>query len=91
MSSASALHLDYTSLDISPFSSQSFPGITMHFFAVAILYVAQLTAAATTTLSVCNRDNCLRAVVASSFPTRSGAADCSSFFKDTVTPAPTTA
>ncbi|RFU33056.1 hypothetical protein B7463_g3296, partial [Scytalidium lignicola] len=28
----------------------------------------------------CNHDNCLRAVIASAFPTRSGSADCSSFF-----------
>ena len=60
----------------------------MQFFTVAILCcVAQLASAATTSLRACNRDDCLRAVVASSFPTRSGAADCSSFFKDTVTPA----
>ncbi|KAN0119734.1 hypothetical protein V8E51_001942 [Hyaloscypha variabilis] len=35
----------------------------------------------------CNADNCLRAVIGSAFPTRDGAADCSSYFKATVTPA----
>ncbi|RVD88979.1 uncharacterized protein DFL_000003 [Arthrobotrys flagrans] len=35
----------------------------------------------------CNRDNCLRAVIASAFPNRNGAADCSSFLLTTVTPA----
>ena len=77
-----------TDTDTKPFFVSKFENITMHYSAAAVLCIVQLTAAtATTTLAACNRDNCLRAVVASSFPTRSGAADCSSFFKDTVTPA----
>ncbi|KAK6533398.1 hypothetical protein TWF694_002344 [Orbilia ellipsospora] len=35
----------------------------------------------------CNADNCLRAIRASAFPTRSGTEDCSSYFRTTVTPA----
>lgn len=35
----------------------------------------------------CNHDNCLRAIIADSKPTRSGTADCSSYFATTVTPA----
>ncbi|RVD84624.1 uncharacterized protein DFL_006363 [Arthrobotrys flagrans] len=39
----------------------------------------------------CAADNCLRAVRASVFPTRSGTADCSSFFSATVQQKPSTA
>ncbi|MCJ1245751.1 hypothetical protein MMC30_002955 [Trapelia coarctata] len=53
---------------------------------VAILYGAQL-AAAVTTMKACAQDNCLRAVIASAFPTRKGTTDCSSYFATTVTPA----
>lgn len=35
----------------------------------------------------CSHDNCLRAVIASAFLTRSATADCSSYFLTTVTPA----
>ncbi|KAF4627125.1 hypothetical protein G7Y89_g11032 [Cudoniella acicularis] len=35
----------------------------------------------------CNHDNCLRAVIASAFPTRDGFGDCSSYLLTTVTPA----
>jgi len=49
---------------------------------VGLLYAAQLAAAA------CNHNNCLRAVIASAFPTRSGSADCSSYFKTTVETGP---
>ncbi|KAF3162809.1 hypothetical protein EYR41_008635 [Orbilia oligospora] len=42
------------------------------------LYAADLA------LAGCAADNCLRAVRASAFPTRSGTADCSSFFSATV-------
>ncbi|KAL1874424.1 hypothetical protein VTK73DRAFT_301 [Phialemonium thermophilum] len=40
--------------------------------------------------STCNRDNCLRAIVASNFPARPGTADCKSYFLTTVTPRPVT-
>ncbi|MCJ1412899.1 hypothetical protein MMC19_006999 [Ptychographa xylographoides] len=42
------------------------------------------------TAEKCNADNCLRAIRASAFPTRSGTADCSSYFLTTVTTAETT-
>jgi len=45
---------------------------------VWLLYIAQLVVAS------CNHDNCLRAVIASAFPTRSGSADCASYFLTTV-------
>ncbi|KAL1873619.1 hypothetical protein VTK73DRAFT_806 [Phialemonium thermophilum] len=38
----------------------------------------------------CSHDNCLRAVIASAFPTRHGVADCSSYLHTTVTPAVST-
>ncbi|TPX16361.1 uncharacterized protein E0L32_004010 [Thyridium curvatum] len=38
----------------------------------------------------CNADNCLRAIRASSFPTRSGVADCGSYLAATVTPGTST-
>ncbi|KAE8450768.1 hypothetical protein EG329_005681 [Mollisiaceae sp. DMI_Dod_QoI] len=37
--------------------------------------------------AACNSDNCYRAVLGSAFTTRHGSADCSSYFKVTVTPA----
>ncbi|KAK6523681.1 hypothetical protein TWF281_001656 [Arthrobotrys megalospora] len=39
-----------------------------------------------TTLTKCIEDNCLRAIRATNFPTRSGTADCSSYFATIVTP-----
>ncbi|MCJ1388317.1 hypothetical protein MMC18_001163 [Xylographa bjoerkii] len=62
----------------------------MHFSTLSVLCSLVAAAAAATTTSKCNADNCLRAVRASSFPTRSGAADCSSYFEATVTPATST-
>jgi len=44
---------------------------------VGLLYAAQLAAAG------CNEDNCLRAIIASAFPTRSGVADCSAYLRTT--------
>ncbi|KXH62567.1 hypothetical protein CNYM01_02770, partial [Colletotrichum nymphaeae SA-01] len=38
----------------------------------------------------CNRDNCLRAIAASAFTTRSGTADCSRYLQVTVYPGATT-
>ncbi|MCJ1296429.1 hypothetical protein MMC34_007995 [Xylographa carneopallida] len=61
----------------------------MHFSSLTVL-CGFVAAAAAATTSACNADNCLRAVRASSFPTRSGAADCSSYFAATVTPATST-
>ncbi|MCJ1283027.1 hypothetical protein MMC26_002354 [Xylographa opegraphella] len=58
----------------------------MHFSTLSVL--CGLAAAASA--ASCNADNCLRAVRANSFPTRSGAADCSSYFEATVTPATAT-
>ncbi|MCJ1353139.1 MAG: hypothetical protein MMC33_003124 [Icmadophila ericetorum] len=40
--------------------------------------------------AACNADNCLRAVRATSFPTRDGLADCNSYLATTITPDPTT-
>ncbi|CRK24497.1 hypothetical protein BN1723_013321, partial [Verticillium longisporum] len=37
--------------------------------------------------SKCSHNNCLRAVIAGSFPNRPTVADCSSFLRKTVTPA----
>ncbi|MCJ1434077.1 hypothetical protein MMC27_003443 [Xylographa pallens] len=63
----------------------------MHFSTLSVLCgLAAAAAAATTTTLKCDADNCLRAVRASAFPNRSGAADCSSFFEATVTPATST-
>lgn len=45
---------------------------------LGLLYTAQLA------LANCNHDNCLRAVIASAFTTRSGSADCTSYFQTTV-------
>lgn len=52
-------------------------------------YVSASAIAGNSPRAACNRDNCLRAVVASSaFPgTNSAMQDCASFFKATVTPA----
>jgi len=51
-------------------------------------------AAAASLLSVviadCTHDNCLRAVLGVSYPTRSGLADCNSYLQTTVTPATST-
>ncbi|MCJ1420347.1 hypothetical protein MMC32_006704 [Xylographa parallela] len=58
--------------------------------AAAAAAAATTSSAAPTTTSKCNADNCLRAVRASAFPSRDGAADCSSFFEATVTPATST-
>ncbi|MCJ1404705.1 hypothetical protein MMC11_007931 [Xylographa trunciseda] len=46
--------------------------------------------ATSNTMTVCNENNCLRAVQGSAYPTRHGTADCSSYFRATVTPATTT-
>ncbi|MCJ1400014.1 hypothetical protein MMC11_003217 [Xylographa trunciseda] len=62
----------------------------MHFSTLSVICGLAAAAAAATTTSACNADNCLRAVRASSFPTRAGAADCSSYFEATVTPATST-
>ncbi|KAF3933264.1 hypothetical protein ABW19_dt0208715 [Dactylella cylindrospora] len=51
---------------------------------VAVVLLA--AAAVAQTLSKCAADNCLRAIRASAFPTRSGTADRSSYFLATVTP-----
>jgi len=62
----------------------------MHFSAAIALQSVQFVVFATTAFAQCNHDNCLRAVIASAFPTRSGSADCASYFEATVTPAPVT-
>ena len=61
-------------------------GPNMYLFIPIVLYSVLLATAASSTL-VCNRNDCLRAVVASAFPTRHGSADCASYFEATVTPA----
>ncbi|KAF3941130.1 hypothetical protein ABW19_dt0209710 [Dactylella cylindrospora] len=55
----------------------------------AILALLAVSASAAPALEVnqCAVDNCLRAVRASAFPTRSGTSDCSSYLRTTVTPA----
>ncbi|MCJ1320227.1 hypothetical protein MMC15_005565 [Xylographa vitiligo] len=62
----------------------------MRFSTLSVLCGLAAAVAAVTTTSACNADNCLRAVRGTSLPTRSGAADCSSFFEATVTPATST-
>lgn len=57
----------------------------MRIFFPVVFYSAQPATAASSTF-VCNRNDCLRAVVASAFPTRHGSADCASYFEATVTP-----
>ncbi|KAL2069181.1 hypothetical protein VTL71DRAFT_15519 [Oculimacula yallundae] len=54
---------------------------------VFALTASALCASAAGNAPQCNADNCLRAVQASAFPTRPGTADCSSYFRTTVTPA----
>jgi len=55
----------------------------MHFITTLVCYgILQ----AATVFANCNHDNCLRAVIASAFPTRHGDADCSSYFAVTVEP-----
>ncbi|KAL8377629.1 hypothetical protein RB595_008361 [Gaeumannomyces hyphopodioides] len=50
-------------------------------------FAAPVAVIATQASGNCNHNNCLRAVIASAFPARSGAADCGSFMDVTVTPA----
>jgi hypothetical protein len=55
----------------------------MRFSIVALLYATQLAIAQSPANPTCNHDNCLRAVIASAFTTRSGSADCASYFRTT--------
>ncbi|KAK6526574.1 hypothetical protein TWF694_005156 [Orbilia ellipsospora] len=55
----------------------------MHFRILSLLALPALLAPLA---SACAADNCLRAIIASAFPTRHGTADCSSYFMVTVTP-----
>ncbi|EPS44181.1 hypothetical protein H072_1808 [Dactylellina haptotyla CBS 200.50] len=57
-------------------------------FPIDVLLLVGAAAAAAT--ANCNADNCLRAIRATAFPTRPGTADCSSYFRATVTPATVT-
>ncbi|MCJ1336122.1 hypothetical protein MMC09_001398 [Bachmanniomyces sp. S44760] len=56
----------------------------MYFSAIVILYGAHLATASV--IATCDRNNCLRAVIASNFPTRHPSDDCSSFLAKTITP-----
>jgi len=56
---------------------------------IALLCATQLAVADLPANPTCNRDNCLRAIVASAFPTRSGSADCASYLATTVESYPT--
>ncbi|KAF3908177.1 hypothetical protein AA313_de0201593 [Arthrobotrys entomopaga] len=55
-------------------------------YTIPCLALVSVASAVTTTLMSCHKNNCLRAVIADAFPTRSGVADCSSYFLATLTP-----
>ncbi|EPS39683.1 hypothetical protein H072_6537 [Dactylellina haptotyla CBS 200.50] len=57
---------------------------------VAVTTTTTTTASTLSTTGRCDHDNCLRAVIASAFPTRSGRDDCAYFLAITVTPEPST-
>ncbi|MCJ1308022.1 hypothetical protein MMC25_001672 [Agyrium rufum] len=60
----------------------------MYLTAIAAVVCAQLLTVVSA--AQCNQDNCYRAVLAANTPTIHGVADCSSYFRTTVTPAPST-
>lgn len=60
----------------------------MRFENFSILALGTLLGSAAS--QACNKNNCLRAVIASAFTTRDGKADCSSYMAVTVTPATST-
>lgn len=56
----------------------------MRFSIIAFVGAIHLAVAQLPANPTCNHDNCLRAVIASAFPTRLGSADCASYFRTTV-------